>query len=154
MHTVIPLQSHWVSTQMGGITVGYKTLILSTQLKQGKVHRSDWPHCNPTQRSSATLPVFPLQCFHRNGWTPSGVRNFTVSMSVSEIWTPSTLFISNCMLKSRNILNLCSKENMEVYVMKWWFKWIIWLARTNFHDSRLLKDISKVRIELFLANIV
>ena len=29
MHTVIPLQPHCVSTQIGGITVGYKPLILS-----------------------------------------------------------------------------------------------------------------------------
>ena len=74
MHTVTPLQSHWVSNQMGGITVGYKTLILSTQVKQGKLHRSDSPHCNPTQSSSETLPEFSLQCFHRYGWIPSGVR--------------------------------------------------------------------------------
>ena len=88
MHTVILLQSQRVSssTQMGGVTVGYKTLILSTQVKpgkmQGKVHRSDSPHCNPTQSSSETLPVFSLQCFHQNGWTPSGVRNFNPFLSV------------------------------------------------------------------------
>ena len=82
MHTVIPLQSHFVSTQMGGITVGYKTLILSTQFKHEKVHGSDSPHCNPTQIPSETLPVFPLQCFHRNGWNHSGVRNFNHFHSV------------------------------------------------------------------------
>ena len=76
------LWSPWVSTQMGGITGGYKTLILSTQVKQGKVHRSDSPHCNPTQSTSEILPVFSLQCFHRNGWTPSGVRNFNPFLSV------------------------------------------------------------------------
>ena len=64
------------------ITVGFKTLFLSTEVKQGKVHRSDSPHCNPIQSSSETLPVFSLQCFHRNGWTPSGVRNFNPFLSV------------------------------------------------------------------------
>ena len=64
-----------VSTQMGGITVGYKTIIHSTQFKQDKVHRSDSPHCKPTQSSSEILPVFSLYCFHRNGWNHSGVRN-------------------------------------------------------------------------------
>ena len=57
MHTVIPLQSHCVSTQMGGITVGYKAN-LSIQFKQDKVHRSDSPHCNPTQGSSETFCIF------------------------------------------------------------------------------------------------
>ena len=61
MHTVIPLQSHGVSIHMGGITVGYKTLNLSTQFKQDKVHRNDSPNCNPTRSSSETLPVFSLQ---------------------------------------------------------------------------------------------
>ena len=51
-------------TQMGGTTVGYKTLILSTQSKQDKVHRSDSPHCNANQSSSETLPLFSLQSFH------------------------------------------------------------------------------------------
>ena len=55
---MIPLQTHCVSTQMGGITVGYKTLIPSIQFKQDKVHRSDSPYCNPTQSSSETLPAF------------------------------------------------------------------------------------------------
>ena len=76
------IQSHWVSTRMGGITVDYKTLILSTQFKQDKVHRSDSPHCNPTQSSSETLPVFSLQCFQRNGWNHSGLRNFNPFRSV------------------------------------------------------------------------
>ena len=58
-------------TQMVGITVDYKTLILSIQFKQDKVYRSDSPHCYPTQSSSETLPVFSLQCFHRNGWNHS-----------------------------------------------------------------------------------
>ena len=57
-------------------------LILSTQTKQGKVHRSDSPHCNPTQSSSETLPVFSLQCFHWNGWTPSGGKNLNPFFSV------------------------------------------------------------------------
>ena len=78
MHTVIPLQSPCNPPQMGGITVGYKTLILFTQFKQDKVHRSDSPHCNPTE----TLPVFSLQCFHQNGWNHSAVRNFNPFHSV------------------------------------------------------------------------
>ena len=42
---------------MGGIIVGYKTLILSTQSKQDKVYMSDSPLCNPTQSSLETIPV-------------------------------------------------------------------------------------------------
>ena len=67
--------------------MGYKTLILSTQVKRGKVHptaitKIDSPHCNPTQSSSETLPVFSLQCFHRNWWISSGVENFNPFLSV------------------------------------------------------------------------
>ena len=47
-----------------------------------KVHSSDSPHCSSTQSSSETLPVFSLQCFHRNGWNHSGVRNFNPFHSV------------------------------------------------------------------------
>ena len=82
MHTVIPLQPPCVSTQMVGITVGYKTLILSTQFKQDEVYRSDSPHYNPSQSSPETLPAFLLQCFHRNGLNHSGVRNFNPFHSV------------------------------------------------------------------------
>ena len=67
---------------MGGITVGYKTLIISIQFKQEKVGRSDSPLCNPTQSSSESLPVFSLQCFYRNGWNHSGVRNVNPFHSV------------------------------------------------------------------------
>ena len=101
MHTVIPLQSHCISIQMGGITVGYKTLILSTQFKQDKVHRSDSPHCNPIWRYSETLPVFSWQCFHQNGWNHSGGRNFNPFHSVllptgmgGKLKTPSSSTVS------------------------------------------------------------
>ena len=80
MKTVIPLQSHCVSTQMGGITVGYETLILSTQVKQGKYIGVIHPTAIPLK--SETWPVFSLQCFHRNGWAPSGIRNFNPFFSV------------------------------------------------------------------------
>ena len=74
MHTLIPLQSHWVSTQMGGITVGYKSLILSTQVKQGKVHRSDSPNCNPTQNISETLLYFHCSISSEMGGLPVGLE--------------------------------------------------------------------------------
>ena len=62
MHTVIPLQPLWVSTQIDGITVGYKTLILSIQVKQGKVHRGDSPHCNPIPLKAPQKPYLYFHC--------------------------------------------------------------------------------------------
>ena len=50
---MIPLQSPCVSTQMGGITGGYKILIFFTQVMQGKV-----PLCNPTQSSTEKYLFF------------------------------------------------------------------------------------------------
>ena len=74
MHTVIPLQSHWVSSQMGGITVGYKTLILSTQVKQGQEHRSDSPHCNPSKASQKPYLYFHCSVSTEMGGLPVGLE--------------------------------------------------------------------------------
>ena len=79
---MIPLQSHRVSTQMGGVTVGYKTLILSTQVKQGKIHRSDTSHCNPTQSSSEPYLYFHCSVSIEMGGLPLGL----------EILNPSSQF--------------------------------------------------------------
>ena len=108
MHTVIPLQSHCVSTQMGGITVGYKTLILTTQFKQDKVHTSDSPHCSPTQSSSETIPVFSLQCFHRNGWNHSGVRIFNPF---------HTVLLPNGMGRKLKPSSSCTVDNKIVFII-------------------------------------
>ena len=60
---MIPLSS----TQMGGITRGYKILILSTQFKQGKVHRI---LVTPLQsRSNSTEKYL---CFHCSVSTEMG----------------------------------------------------------------------------------
>ena len=66
---IFTLWSPCVSTQMGGITGGYKILTVSTQVKQGKVYRI---LITPLQSQSSTeiLPIFSLQCFHRK-WSES-----------------------------------------------------------------------------------
>ena len=74
-----PPASPCVSTQMGGITGGYKILILSTQVKQGKVHRILITPLQSHSKLHWKTPVFPLQCFHRNGWNHRGVKFFNPS---------------------------------------------------------------------------
>ena len=76
---MIPLQSPCVSTQMGGITGGYKILILSTQVKQGKVHRILITPLQSHSKLHWKIPVFSLQCLHWNGWNHRGVNFFNPS---------------------------------------------------------------------------
>ena len=51
---------------------GYKILILSTQVKQGKVHRIPITPLQSHSKLHSKIPVFSLQCFHRNGWNHRG----------------------------------------------------------------------------------
>ena len=76
---MIPPQSLCVSTQMGGITGGYKILILSTQVKQGKVHRILITPLQSHSKLHWKIPMFSLQCFHQNGWNHRGVKFFNPS---------------------------------------------------------------------------
>ena len=74
-----PCNPPCVSTQMGGITGGYKILILSTQVKQGKVHRILITPLQSHSKLHWKIPVFSLQSFHRNGWNHRGVIFFNPS---------------------------------------------------------------------------
>ena len=101
------------------VTVSYKTLILSTQFNQDKVHRSDSRDCNPPQSSSESVPVFSLQCFHRNGWNHSGVRNCNTFHSVllrtgmgGKLETPSSCtarFVSSHSISTHLLKNIVSR---------------------------------------------
>ena len=58
---------------------GYKILILSIQVKQGKVHRILITPLQSHSKLHWKIPVFSLQCFHRNGWSHRGVIFFNPS---------------------------------------------------------------------------
>ena len=64
---------------MGGITGGYKILIPLTQVKQGKVHRILITPLQSHSKLHWKIPVFSLQCSHRNGWNHRGVKMFNPS---------------------------------------------------------------------------
>ena len=97
----VPLSFHQNGWRHSGLL---NLLILSTQVKKGKVHRSDSLHCNPTQSSSETLSIFSLQCFHRNGWTFRGVRNFNPFLSLSLVhWSGITNWAMRLRLFSSSV---------------------------------------------------
>ena len=83
---MIHLQSPFVSTQMGGITGSYKILILSTQVKQGKVHRILITPLQSHSKLHWKLPVFSLQCFHWNGWNHRGLIFLILPLSFTTHW--------------------------------------------------------------------
>ena len=68
-----------VPTHSDGNTGGYKILILSTQVKQGKVHRILITPLQSHSKLHWKIPVFSLQCFHQNGWNHRGVKMFNPS---------------------------------------------------------------------------
>ena len=68
-----------VSTHLGGITGGYKILILSSQVKQGKVYSILITPLQSHSKLHWKIPVFSLQCFLWNGWNHRGVKKFNPS---------------------------------------------------------------------------
>ena len=70
----------WVESQGG-----YKILILSTQVKQDKVHRILITPLQSHSKLHWKIPVFSLQCFNRNGWNHRGIKKFKFNLPFSFI---------------------------------------------------------------------
>ena len=103
------LWSPCVSTQM--VEGGYTIFILSTQVKQGKVHRILITPLQSHSKLHWKIPVFSLQCFHRNGWNHRGVNFFNPSTQFYYLlgwegnWKNPQAVLNTC--------NLCSLEGGE-----------------------------------------
>ena len=86
-------------------TTGYKILILSTQVKQGKVHRILITRLQSHSKLHLKIPVFSLQCFHRNEWNHRGVKFFN----------PSTQFYYPLGGKLKKKPSRCTVSETEIY---------------------------------------
>ena len=104
-----------VSTQMGGITGGYKFSILSTQVKQSKVHRILITPLQSHSKLHWKIPMFSLQCFHRNGWNHRGVKNLNLPLSFITHWDGREIEKKNlelyCTIHS-GVLNLTQHNSL------------------------------------------